>query len=156
MILSNFEIQKLIPQKPPFLYLDAISSFVDGESISGVKAVSISDPCFIGHFPGQPILPGVLMIESLAQLCAVYTTLSGMEWKEGDAFDFNKKDAMIGVLGSTKTSFLKPVLPGQTLVLNAMLKKDFGNTSLFDVTAVVNGDTVVKGSLGFSKVNELS
>ena len=69
--LTNVEIQKILPHRYPFLLVDKIVDFEEGKSITGIKNVTANEPQFTGHFPGNPIMPGVLITEALAQVGAV-------------------------------------------------------------------------------------
>lgn len=68
---SNYEVNSILKQKPPFQMVDRIDELVEGKSAIGIKCVSSNEGFFVGHFPGQPIMPGVLLIEAFAQTCAL-------------------------------------------------------------------------------------
>jgi 3-hydroxyacyl-[acyl-carrier-protein] dehydratase len=78
MLLDAVQIQKILPHRFPFLFLDRVISAVPGESIVAQKLVSMSDPILQGHFPGNPILPGVVQVEAMAQAAVVLASLSGI------------------------------------------------------------------------------
>lgn len=141
MILSAKDIKKLLPHRHPFLFLDYIQTYEKNQSIIGCKCVSISDPVFEGHFPDNPIYPGVLVIESLAQTCAVMNALDTLDWTETDSI----KDVQIekiGVLGTVKVDLLKPVFPGNVLYLNCQKLRQLANTIFFEVQAYTSPDTI--------------
>ena len=104
--IENAEILTLLPHRYPFLLIDAAEDYVSGQSIVGIKAVTANEPFFPGHFPGNPVMPGVLMIEALAQAGAVlmYKTL-------GVAPDA----ATVFFMGTDKVRFRSPVKPGMML-----------------------------------------
>ena len=103
-MLDINEIMKIIPQRPPILMIDKVEELIPGESCVAYKNVCINEPYFEGHFPGNPIMPGVLIVESLAQTGAV--AILSMEENKG-------KNALFG--GIDKLRFKKPVLPGDVL-----------------------------------------
>ena len=105
-------IMEIIPQRPPFLMIDRVEEYVPGESCTAYKNVCINEPFFAGHFPGNPIMPGVLTIEALAQTGAV-AILSEPENKG--------KNALFG--GVDKLRFKRPVIPGDVLKLEVKIIK---------------------------------
>lgn len=102
------QLQKILPHRYPFFLVDKVTEFTDGERIAGYKCVSANEPHFTGHFPERPIMPGVLIVEALAQLGAVYAKLTSGGAKEEDLIVFRGADAV---------RFRKPVLPGDLLEL---------------------------------------
>lgn len=106
-VLDARAIQNILPHRYPFLLVDRIVELVPGVKIVGVKQVTINDQFFQGHFPGAPVMPGVLIVEALAQVGAVYA-LQQME---------NRADKLVLFSGIDKARFRAPVLPGDTLLL---------------------------------------
>jgi len=106
--LNVEEIQRILPHRYPFLLVDRILSLEIGKRIVGIKNVTINDPFFQGHFPGRAIMPGVLIIEALAQTGGILAFLSTPE---------NLGNPSIFLLGIDKVRFRKPVVPGDQLVL---------------------------------------
>ena len=104
--IENNEILALLPHRYPFLLVDAAEDYKAGESIVGIKAVTANEPYFPGHFPGNPVMPGVLMLEAMAQSGAVlmYKTL-----------DAKPEDATVFFMGADKVKFRSPVRPGMML-----------------------------------------
>lgn len=108
--LTYVDIIKILPHRHPFLLVDVITELELGERIVGIKNVTINEPFFEGHFPGKPIMPGVLVIEAMAQVGGILARLSepeSMEKKDSDAIYFVAMD---------KVRFRKPILPGDQIV----------------------------------------
>ena len=102
------EIMQILPHRYPFLLVDRIESLKEGEEIVGIKNVSINEPFFVGHFPGNPIMPGVLIIEAMAQVGGVLAFHSSpKEWA----------GSLVYFMGIDKVRFRKPVVPGDQLWL---------------------------------------
>ena len=102
------EIMKIMPHRYPFLLVDRIESLKEGEEIVGIKNVTINEPFFAGHFPGNPIMPGVLIIEAMAQVGGVLAFHSSpKEWA----------GSLVYFMGIDKVRFRKPVVPGGQLRL---------------------------------------
>ena len=106
------EIEALIPHRYPFLFVDMVTEFEMGKSITGIKNVTANEHFFTGHFPGRPTMPGVLMLEALAQLGAIFAKLN-----RGAAID-NK---LIVFAGADSTRFRRQVGPGDQLTLTMEL-----------------------------------
>jgi 3-hydroxyacyl-[acyl-carrier-protein] dehydratase len=106
-VLDARAIQELLPHRYPFLLVDRIIELVPKERIVGVKQVSINEPFFQGHFPGAPVMPGVLVVEALAQVGAV---LALREIEDRDS-------KLVLFTGIREARFRKPVVPGDTLIL---------------------------------------
>lgn len=140
-MLDINEIMKIIPQRPPILMIDRVEELVPGESCTAYKNVCINEPYFEGHFPGNPIMPGVLIVESLAQTGAV--AILSMEENKG-------KNALFG--GIDKVRFKKPVLPGDVLKLEVKIIKQKGPIGVGEALATVDGKVAAKGELTFAIV----
>ena len=140
--LNTIEIMQLIPHRYPFLLVDRILEFIPGERALGLKNVTINEPFFEGHFPGQPIMPGVLIVEALAQVGAVaLKSLPQMQ------------DKLVVFAGIDELRFKRQVLPGDTLLLEVNvlnLRTRIGNG---EAVATVNGDVAVKGKITFALVD---
>ncbi len=106
--LDGEKIKRILPHRYPFLLVDRIISLEPGKRIVGLKNITINEPFFQGHFPGRPIMPGVLIVEALAQVGGILALLSTPEQLGNPA---------IFLLGLDKVRFRKPVVPGDQLVL---------------------------------------
>ena len=140
-MLNKEEIEKIIPQRDPFLMIDKVEEYVPGESCVAYKEVREDEYYFKGHFPGNPIMPGVLIVESLAQTGAV--AILSMEENKG-------KNALFG--GIDKLRFKKQVVPGDTLKLEVKIIKKKGPIGIGEAIATVDGKVAVKGELTFALV----
>lgn len=140
-MLNKLEIEKIIPQRDPFLMIDEVEEYTPGESCVAYKNVSLEEPYFKGHFPGNPIMPGVLIVESLAQAGAV--AILSMEENKG-------KNAIFG--GIDKMKFKKMVIPGDRLKLEVNIIKRKGPIGVGEALATVDGKVAAKGELTFAVV----
>lgn len=138
MELDIKQIMEIIPHRQPFLLIDRVTEMVPGQSIKGYKNVSYNEPFFAGHFPGEPVMPGVLQIEALAQLGAV-AVLSMDENKGKIAYFAGIKDA----------KFKQKVVPGDRLDLECEIIKIKGPLGIGAVKASVNGKLACKAEISF-------
>lgn len=126
------EIQNILPHRYPFLLVDRILELKPGEKAVGIKNVTINEPFFTGHFPGNPIMPGVLIIEALAQVAAILGFRSGVQ---GDTVYF---------MSIEKAKFRKPVVPGDCLRLEITILQHRGNVWKFSGNATVDEKLVAE------------
>lgn len=140
-MLGKEEIEKIIPQRDPFLMIDEVEEYKPGESCLAYKKVRQEEYYFQGHFPGNPIMPGVLMVEALAQTGAV--AILSLEENKG-------KNALFG--GIDKLKFKKQVVPGDCLKLEVKIIKKKGPIGVGEALATVDGKVAVKGELTFAIV----
>ncbi|WP_276856079.1 3-hydroxyacyl-ACP dehydratase FabZ [Intestinimonas timonensis] len=139
MELNIEQIQEIIPHRPPFLLVDKITDYVPGEWAKGIKAVTVNEPFFTGHFPQYKVMPGVLIIEALAQVGAV-AILSLPENKGKLAFFGGIKNAR----------FKKQVRPGDVLELSCELIERRGPVGFGKAVAKVDGKVAAQGELTFA------
>ncbi len=123
-------LMELIPHRYPFLMIDGMIDVVAGASATGVKNVSINEPYFQGHFPGHPIMPGVLIIEAMAQTSAALVVVTMGAEAEGKLVYFMSIDS---------ARFRKPVVPGDTLHVHVTKKASRGGVWKFTAEATVDG-----------------
>ncbi len=140
-MLDINEIMKIIPQREPFLMIDKVEEYTPGVSCIAYKNVCINEPYFRGHFPQKPIMPGVLIVEALAQTGAI-AILSIPENKG--------KNALFG--GIDKLRFKRQVVPGDTLRLEVKIIKQKGAVGVGEAIATVDGKVAAKGELTFAIV----
>lgn len=136
------EVNKRLKQRPPFQMIEKIAELVPGESAKGIKAVSVNEPYFAGHFPDSPIMPGVLVVEACAQLCSI--TMEG-ETDESIVYVLLKVDQF---------KFLKPVIPGDLLVIDVKKEMAAGGIFRFSASVTVDGATKAKGVLSFTSMKK--
>ena len=143
--LTNVEIQKILPHRYPFLLIDKIVDFEEGKSITGIKNVTANEPQFTGHFPGNPIMPGVLITEALAQVGAVML------------LSMPENRVTLGVFtGINNLKFLRQVVPGDTLELHADLVTYRHGMGKANVKATVGGQVAAAGEISFAVVDNIA
>ena len=138
-MLSATEIQKIIPHRYPFLLVDRIIELEPMKRAVGIKNVTITEPFFQGHFPGQPVMPGVLILEAMAQVGAVAALYPP---------ENRGKVALFASIDRVK--FRKPVVPGDQLQMVAELAKVRGGMGKLWCEAFVDGQVVAEGELMFA------
>ena len=136
-MIERDEIECMIPHRPPFLWIDRVEELEPGERCVAVKFVDPADPIFAGNFPAKPILPGVLIIEAVAQTAGV---MLGSAAPQGDA-----GIALLAAVSRFK--FLKPVIPGQQLRIETMKLTGAGKMALISGTVYVGEEMVASGEL---------
>lgn len=137
-MLGIKEIQEIIPHRAPFLLIDRIDELEIGKRAVGRKGVTFNEPFFSGHFPGEPVMPGVLIIEALAQVGAVL--ILSKEENKG-------KTAYFGSI--SKAKFRNKVRPGDVLILEIDLIKSKGPVGVGNAKAYVDGKVCVEAELTF-------
>lgn len=125
-------IMRLLPHRYPFLLIDRVTEF-GGETCRAIKNVTINEPFFVGHFPGRPVMPGVLILEAMAQTAAVHACLKLGKQAGEQAFYLVSMD---------KARFRKPVVPGDQLVLTTSLLRGRGRIWKFRGEVHVAGQLV--------------
>lgn len=141
--MNILDINKRIKQRPPFQMVERVTELEPGKYAKGVKCVSVNEPYFTGHFPDMPVMPGVLIIESLAQLCSLVI--------DEDASD---PDTVYVLLKADAFKFVKAVVPGDALTLEANVLMAAGGLYKFSVKASVDGALRAKGELSFTAASK--
>lgn len=135
------DISKRIKQRPPFQMIERVLELEPNVSARGIKNVSVNEPYFMGHFPDAPIMPGVLIIESCAQLCSLVMEPDGTD-----------QDYIYVLLKVDGFKFIKPVIPGDQLDITVTMTKNAGPLTAFDAVVKVADKVYAKGNMTFTKV----
>ena len=139
MQLDVHEIQKIIPHRFPFLMIDKVVELVPNEKLVALKNVSINEHYFVGHFPGEKVMPGVLIIEAMAQAGCIYFYYSK---------NLQGKD-LIYYLAKTTTKFHMPVVPGDQLRIEVTTIKLMSKAGFLKTHAYVKDNLVAEAEIGF-------
>lgn len=139
MELNSNEIQKIIPHRYPFLLIDRVKQLEPGVSCTAIKNVSANELQFTGHFPGEHVMPGVLLVEAMAQTGAV--CMLSLEKNKGKIAYF---------AGIDKCKFKRKVIPGDTVVLYVEITKQKGPIGVGKAIATVDGKIAVQAELKFA------
>lgn len=138
-MLNSHEIMEIIPHRYPFLLIDKVLEFEPGVSAKAVKNVTVNEPHFLGHFPSEHVMPGVLIVEALAQTGAV--AILSLEENKGKIAYF---------AGIDKCKFKAKVVPGDCLELSVRIIKQKGPIGIGEAIAKVDGKVAVKAELKFA------
>jgi len=133
------EIREYLPHRYPFLLVDRVLELEKGDSIVAIKNVTVNEPFFNGHFPEHPVMPGVLIVEAMAQAAGIlgFKTMDKKP-QDGSIYYF---------VGSDKLRFKRPVVPGDQLKLEAKVISERRGIWKFDVQATVEGDMVSSATI---------
>jgi len=135
--IDTVELMTLLPHRHPFLMVDRLVDVVLGESATGIKAVTIGEHYFVGHFPGRPIMPGVLIVEAMAQTAGalVVKTLGGPP-----------RNKLVYFMSVESAKFRRPVFPGALLRVPVVKDRNRGNVWKFDGKALVDGELMAEAT----------
>jgi 3-hydroxymyristoyl/3-hydroxydecanoyl-(acyl carrier protein) dehydratase len=153
-VQTSFELEEILPILPhraPFLFVDRVLHLEPGVRIVAERTLRPEEPQFAGHFPGRPIMPGVLVGEALAQTSGLLLGLS--EMSTGSAPPAHPKNFM---LARTHLKYTHPAIPGDILELRATLERGFAGLFRFDVEALTGRKLVASGSLTLALVKSHS
>jgi 3-hydroxyacyl-[acyl-carrier-protein] dehydratase len=138
--MDIYQILDKLPHRYPFLLVDRVLNIdLTAKTIRAVKNVTVNEPCFTGHFPGRPIFPGVLILEALAQSCALLSFET-----EGVALDADSVFYFVGIDGAR---FKRPVAPGDQLMLHAAMDRARAGIYKFNCRAEVEGDVAAEAQI---------
>lgn len=135
--LEVTDIMKLLPHRYPFLLVDRMTDLVAGESATGIKNVTLNEPYFQGHFPDKPVMPGVLIVEAMAQTAGALVMYS---------LEKGSKNRLVYFMTIENARFRKPVIPGDQLMLYVKKERSRGNVFKFSGEAKVNGVVVAEAT----------
>ena len=138
-MMNIYEVNRRLKQRPPFQMIERVTELTPGEAAVGLKTVSVNDPWFAGHFPGEPILPGVLIIESCAQHCSLTVEADG-----------TSADTLYVLLKVDQFKFLRPILPGDVMTVSVSKKSKAGPLLTFEATVHVGDALCSKGCVSFT------
>ncbi|KAF8818267.1 3-hydroxyacyl-ACP dehydratase FabZ [Rickettsia endosymbiont of Cardiosporidium cionae] len=136
-ILDINDIVKILPHRYPFLLVDYVTEIEVGNKISGTKNVTINEPYFTGHFPNIPVMPGVLIIEAMAQLSAILVLKSTTD------ISLNREMFLMSV---ENAKFRKLVLPGDVLKIHSSIKQNRGSVCKFEACVQVNESVIAESN----------
>ena len=144
-MLSFEEVRELVPQKYPFLFIDKVTELQKETRIVCMKNISGNEPFFAGHFPDFAIMPGVLIVEALAQASIILFKKS---------FDTEQNKDKVFLLASANVRFSKPVFPGDQLILEVDIEKVISSAAIVKGVAKVGDKVVTKATLSFGVANK--
>jgi len=139
--MSQFDISKVmeyLPHRYPFLLIDRVIESEDDNYLSALKNVTVNEPFFQGHFPGQPIMPGVLILEAMAQATGLLAFSSMHDGHESKLYM---------LVGIDKVRFRGKVIPGDQLIINVRLKRNLRGIGVFECKALVDGVVVAEAEM---------
>ena len=128
----------MLAHRYPFLLIDRVIEVVPGDKITALKNVTINEPFFQGHFPGRPIMPGVLIVEAMAQAGGILAYLTG---------SVEQRNSLIYFMGMDKVRFRKPVVPGDQIIFDAKIIKFRSKAAKMSGTATVDNQMVARAEL---------
>jgi 3-hydroxyacyl-[acyl-carrier-protein] dehydratase len=142
-------IETILPHRPPFLFVDRVMALKPGERLEAERDLRPDEPHFAGHFPGRPLMPGVLVTEAMAQASGLLLALSG---REGRPILPGPPGTI--VLAAAQVKFVRPAVPGETLTLTAGFERSLGALYHFSVAAAVGRRAVASGTLVLAEWKE--
>jgi 3-hydroxyacyl-[acyl-carrier-protein] dehydratase len=139
--MDIYKILNKLPHRYPFLLVDRVLDIdLTAKTVRAVKNITVNEPCFTGHFPGRPIFPGVLILEALAQSCALLSF-------EMEGIDRLADDSVFYFVGIDGARFKRPVVPGDQLMLHGALDRSRAGIYKFNARAEVDGDVAAEAQI---------
>ncbi len=139
--MDIYKILNKLPHRYPFLLVDRVLDIdLTAKTVRAVKNITVNEPCFTGHFPGRPIFPGVLILEALAQSCALLSF-------EVEGIDRLADDSVFYFVGIDAARFKRPVVPGDQLMLHGALDRARAGIYKFNARAEVDGDIAAEAQI---------
>lgn len=155
-VLGTEEILRMLPHRHPFVLLDRVVDLDPGRQGMALKNISISDPCFEGHFPGRPIYPGVLLMECLAQLSAIVYGSGALKhetgWEPGQPIEENVAGRIGYLVAIRNAKFTRVVRPGDQVILTVHVGPRLGELMDVQIGAAVGSEQALTGKLTVSEV----
>ena len=142
VVMDVEQIKQMLPHRYPFLLVDRILEMVPGESCRGLKNVTGNEEFFNGHFPGRPLMPGVLIVEAMAQVCGLL----------GYASEEDPESKLLLFAGIDKARFKVQVVPGDQLIMDVRIVARKMSIAVFDAVAKVDGKIAARGELRMAMV----
>ncbi len=133
------DIMRILPHRYPMLLVDKITKITATDGAVGIKNVTMNEPFFEGHFPGKPVMPGVMIIEAMAQTAAAYTA---------HVEEIDTSDKIVLFMGVDKAKFRRPVFPGDQLEIHVKVSQRRAPVWKYEAKAKVNGKVVTEASYG--------
>ncbi len=146
MILEKQDIEKYLPHRAPFVFVDGVTAYTSGKNVEATLFLNPDFPFFKGHFPNNPIMPGVLITESLAQACGLLLSLDSEAENQSETFS-----PKVFYLASNNMKFLSVARAGDTLTLKCTLTKKFANLAQFSVEASRGREKIASGAIVLSE-----
>jgi 3-hydroxyacyl-[acyl-carrier-protein] dehydratase len=138
LVIDIEEILKILPHRYPFLLIDKVTDITPGKNIQAIKNVTFNEPYFVGHFPQSPIMPGVLIIEALAQAAAILIAKTSF---------INDKNVLPYLVGIDQARFRKIVVPGDVLMISADIAQSKAGIWVLQAIAKVEGALVAQAKI---------
>ena len=133
------EIKQFLPHRYPFLLIDRVTEFEKDKRVVAIKNVTVNEPFFPGHFPARPVLPGVIILEALAQTAGILAFVTAGVYPD--------EKRQLYFVGIDKARFRRPVLPGDQLIMNATLERSLRGIWKFSTVAEVDGQEATSAEM---------
>jgi 3-hydroxyacyl-[acyl-carrier-protein] dehydratase len=152
VIFTREDVMALLPHRPPFLFVDHVTGFRQHESIETERSLHTDEPYFAGHFPGMPVMPGVLVTDALAQTSGLLWGFSKKNDAAHTAAQPEQTQKEIFFLAAANIKYTNPAYPGDTLCMTSQAESNFGALYTYSVEAVVKRKVIAKGKLTLAMI----